>query len=422
VAPAAFVAAVVAAVLGKVADRRGHRVVLLPGAALWALSLLWYLERVGPTPEFLTQWLPGQLLQGIGVGATLPVLGSAAVARLPKGAAYATASAVVTSARQLGAVLGIAVLVVLVGTPSAEQAAEALQDRLGLRALCLAVVALGTPLLGRTSPDRQTQAEPTVDGAPAAPSPQVPAQPALREPAPVVLDALGHLPLFSGLSEEALTRLEAATRDVEVDAGELLFEQGDRSDGLYVLRSGRLQVLQGEVVLTELGRGAVVGELALLTGQARSASVRAVRDSRLVHLPAEHFDQVAGPEVMAGLARNLALRLQEITPAPTVRREAVATVIAVVGLDAAAPVEACSRCCSSSCAGTSGRSTRAGWTATGSSAPSSRPTRCCSPRRRPTRRGASSACGSPTASSWCPAPRSRPPRGCRRGRPAPTWS
>jgi EmrB/QacA subfamily drug resistance transporter len=342
VAPAAFVAAVVAAVLGKVADRRGHRVILLPGAALWALSLLWYLERVGPTPEFLTQWLPGQLLQGIGVGATLPVLGSAAVARLPKGAAYATASAVVTSARQLGAVLGIAVLVVLIGTPSAEQAREALQTGWVFAAVCLAVVALGTPLLGRTGPDRAGGTEPTPDRTPTAPAPQVVEQPALREPAPVVLDGLGHLPLFCGLSDEALARLERAARDVEVDAGDLLFEQGDPSDGLYVLRSGRLQVLQGEVVLTELGRGAVVGELALLTGQARSASVRAVRDSRLVHLPAEHFDQVAGPEVMTGLARNLARRLQEITPAPTTRREAAASVIAVVGLDAAAPVEACS--------------------------------------------------------------------------------
>ena len=342
VAPAAFVAAVVAAVLGKVADRRGHRIVLLPGAALWALSLFWYLERVGPTPEFLTQWLPGQLLQGIGVGATLPVLGSAAVARLPRGAAYATASAVVTSARQLGAVLGIAVLVVLIGTPSAEQAREALQTGWVFAALCLALVALGTPLIGRTAPDRARGTEPAPDRAPTAPTPHVVEPPALREPAPVALDALGHLPLFSGLSDEALARLEAAARDVEVDAGELLFAQGDPSDGLYVLRSGRLQVVQGEVVLTELGRGAVVGELALLTGQARSASVRAVRDSRLVHLPAEHFDQVAGPEVMAGLARNLALRLQEITPAPTVRRQAVATVIAVVGLDAAAPVEACS--------------------------------------------------------------------------------
>ena len=292
VAAAAFVAAVVAAVLGKVADRRGHRVILLPGAALWALSLLWYLERVGPTPEFLSQWLPGQLLQGVGVGATLPVLGSAALARLPQGAAYATASAVVTSARQLGAVLGIAVLVVLIGTPTAEEARDALQTGWVFAALCLAAVALGTPLLGRTAPDRVEGQEAVVDRLPVPRLPEVVAQSERPEPAPV-LETLADLPLFSGLSADGLARLEQAARDVDVEAGELLFEQGDPTDGLYVLRSGRLQVLQGEVVLTELGRGAVVGELGLLTGQVRSASVRALRDSRLVHLPAEHFPQIA---------------------------------------------------------------------------------------------------------------------------------
>ena len=51
-----------------------------PVRAIWAASLVWYLERVGTQPDFLQDWLPGQLLQGIGVGATLPVLGSAALA------------------------------------------------------------------------------------------------------------------------------------------------------------------------------------------------------------------------------------------------------------------------------------------------------------------------------------------------------
>ena len=342
VAPAAFVAAVVAAVLGKVADRRGHLVILLPGAALWALSLLWYLERVGPTPAFLAEWLPGQLLQGIGVGATLPVLGSAAVARLPKGAAYATASAVVTSARQLGAVLGIAVLVVLIGTPAPEEAREALQSGWIFAALCLAAVAVGTPLLGRTRPDPAVAVEPAPSVVPPQRAPEPAAERLDAGAAPAPLEALADLPLFSGLSADGLARLERAARDVEVEAGSLLFRQGDPTDGLYVLRSGRLEVVQGDVVLTELARGAVVGELGLLTGQPRSASVRAVRDSRLVHLPAEHFPEVAGPEVMAGLARNLALRLQEIPAPATSRRRAADVVVAVVGLDDGAPVEACS--------------------------------------------------------------------------------
>ena len=68
-------------------------------------------SRSASSRAFVSEWLPGQVLSGIGVGATLPLLGSAALAAVP-GGRYATASAVVSSARQFGGVLGIAVLVV----------------------------------------------------------------------------------------------------------------------------------------------------------------------------------------------------------------------------------------------------------------------------------------------------------------------
>ena len=115
--PAAVVAAVVAARLGPLAERVGYRAFIVPGALVWAGAYLWYHQQVGLEPAFWTEWLPGQLLSGIGVGATLPLLGSAALAAVP-GGRYATASAVVSSARQLGGVLGIAVLVVIIGDPT----------------------------------------------------------------------------------------------------------------------------------------------------------------------------------------------------------------------------------------------------------------------------------------------------------------
>ena len=116
-APGAVVAAVVASRLGPLAERYGYRVFVVPGALVWAGAYLWYHQQVGVTPAFWAEWLPGQVLSGIGVGATLPLLGSAALAAVP-GGRYATASAVVSSARQFGGVLGIAVLVVVLGTPS----------------------------------------------------------------------------------------------------------------------------------------------------------------------------------------------------------------------------------------------------------------------------------------------------------------
>ena len=96
------------------------------------------------------------------------------------------------------------------------------------------------------------------------------------------------------------------------------------------------------MVLTELSRGAVLGELGLLTGEVRSASVRAVRDSRLVHLTQDQFTGLATREVMAAMARGLAARLQQIAPPPSSQPRTSEVVIAVLGLDEAAPVRACS--------------------------------------------------------------------------------
>ena len=125
--PGALVAAVVAARLGPLAERVGYRVLVVPGALVWAGAYLWYHQMVGLEPAFWAEWLPGQVLSGIGVGATLPLLGSAALAAVP-GGRYATASALVSSARQLGGVLGISILVLIVGNPTGAGVVAALRD------------------------------------------------------------------------------------------------------------------------------------------------------------------------------------------------------------------------------------------------------------------------------------------------------
>ena len=127
--PGALVAAVVAARLGPLANRYGYRPFVVPGAIVWAGAYVWYHQQVGVEPAFWTQWFPGQIISGIGVGATLPLLGSAALAAVP-GARYATASALVSSARQLGGVLGIAILVVILDDPTPATAVTAFRARL----------------------------------------------------------------------------------------------------------------------------------------------------------------------------------------------------------------------------------------------------------------------------------------------------
>src|SRR5687767_1358405 len=93
--------------------------------------------------------------------------------------------------------------------------------------------------------------------------------------------------------------------------------EGDSADCLYIVLSGRLRVTVkrsegGEQAVAELGRGESVGEMALLTGGQRSATVRAVRDSQLVRLSKANFDRLlhSAPGTAIELARLLVLRLQ----------------------------------------------------------------------------------------------------------------
>jgi EmrB/QacA subfamily drug resistance transporter len=118
-APGPTIAAVFAALAGRLAGRVEHRYLIGLGSLLFAFGCAWGLWRIGPTPNYAGALLPGILVGGVGVGLTIPSLSSAAAASLPP-ARFATGSAVLTMSRQLGSVLGVALLVAVVGQPGAQ--------------------------------------------------------------------------------------------------------------------------------------------------------------------------------------------------------------------------------------------------------------------------------------------------------------
>jgi len=75
----------------------------------------------GTEPAYLTQWLPGMLLDGIGVGMVLPSLSGAAVSRLPADH-YAVGGAINQAIRQIGSVMGVALTVLLLGSAGLQRA------------------------------------------------------------------------------------------------------------------------------------------------------------------------------------------------------------------------------------------------------------------------------------------------------------
>jgi MFS family permease len=114
--PGPLISAIVAGPAGRLADRFGYRAVIIPGTLSYAAGLL-VLRSAGLEPDYVGVWLPGMLLAGTGIGLAFPNLGSAAVAEVEP-ARFGSASAVSSAFRQIGAVLGTAILVAIVGDPA----------------------------------------------------------------------------------------------------------------------------------------------------------------------------------------------------------------------------------------------------------------------------------------------------------------
>ena len=117
VTPGPLVVALVSGSAGKLAVRVGFRNVIMSGLGIFTLGIAWYLWRVTTTPDYPSVWLPGTLIVGLGVALTFPVVSAAAVSSL-EAARYSVGSAVNQTARQVGGALGVAILVVILGTPT----------------------------------------------------------------------------------------------------------------------------------------------------------------------------------------------------------------------------------------------------------------------------------------------------------------
>ncbi len=142
--------------------------------------------------------------------------------------------------------------------------------------------------------------------------------------------------LFGELEEPALRALEAELEVLWIEGGKTLFRRGEAGDALYLVLGGKLKVLAenaGEEprVLAEIGRGETIGEMAVLDGEARSATVLAARDSQVARLSKEGLARLtSGREELLGLiARELSMRLRAVE-APARRRTAATITLAVV--------------------------------------------------------------------------------------------
>lgn len=131
---------------------------------------------------------------------------------------------------------------------------------------------------------------------------------------------LGGIPLFSDLTTDELLTIESHAHRKSYRKNTVIIEKGDDTTSLYILVSGKVKVFLAneegkELLLHVLGPGSYFGELALLGGGTRTASVMTEEDSRLLVIYKQEFLDClrSHPEIALELIRQLAGKLTDLT-------------------------------------------------------------------------------------------------------------
>lgn len=129
--------------------------------------------------------------------------------------------------------------------------------------------------------------------------------------------ALAKAELMAALSEEARARLAQTGSPVSIDPGALLFSRGDKGDALYVLLEGEVEVRISneagrDVRIAALKPFALIGEMAVLDGGARSADIAAIRRSRFLRISRDQAIAAfeSEPKALLNIVAEMSRRLR----------------------------------------------------------------------------------------------------------------
>lgn len=131
------------------------------------------------------------------------------------------------------------------------------------------------------------------------------------------LDHLKTLPLFSSLSDKALSTVAVFASETSVSAGKLLVHEGDYSYDLIVIDTGTADVIKDGETIGSLGPGDVFGEMGVLAGERRMADVVATSPMRLITLSKWDLKRISaevGDQLQSLLEQRQALNKERAQP------------------------------------------------------------------------------------------------------------
>jgi CRP/FNR family transcriptional regulator, cyclic AMP receptor protein len=137
---------------------------------------------------------------------------------------------------------------------------------------------------------------------------------------PDFAEELGRISLFAGLDQGELAAIARNAFLRKIARGQILFSEGEPSDHLFLVRSGRLRVYVAsshgeELVLSIAGPGAALGELSVLDGEPRSATVEALETAELIAVPGDDARTLleTSPKALRAVAVALAAGMRRLS-------------------------------------------------------------------------------------------------------------
>jgi len=132
-------------------------------------------------------------------------------------------------------------------------------------------------------------------------------------------EQLQEVPLFATLTLAQLKLMAFTSEVFEYEAGEYLYHQGDESDAIHVILQGEAEIIgsteNGPLIFGIKTNGDLFGEMAILTGERRSAGVRVTRNSEVLKLPNDRFLELimSNKDFALFVLKDLATKLANTT-------------------------------------------------------------------------------------------------------------
>jgi CRP-like cAMP-binding protein len=129
-----------------------------------------------------------------------------------------------------------------------------------------------------------------------------------------LLNRLSHVHLLQSLPPQDIAPLVHAAHVVTLKVGQELFHEGDAGSSLYLIDEGELEVIRGGARVAILTPGETVGEMAVVTGAPRTATIRALEPARLFYIPKPAFDQLvqSAARVRDRVSELITLRTEDL--------------------------------------------------------------------------------------------------------------